>query len=66
MHFVQVFRCARKAGLVPDSTELRHLGFGTMNGADGKPFKTREGGVMRLSDLIKTATEGSRLKSFRL
>lgn len=59
MHFVQVFRCARKAGLVPDSTELRHLGFGTMNGADGKPFKTREGGVMRLSDLIKTATEGA-------
>ncbi|MBQ8184582.1 MAG: arginine--tRNA ligase [Lachnospiraceae bacterium] len=52
MHFVQVFRCARKTGLVDDKTGLRFLGFGTMNGKDGKPFKTREGGVMRLEHLI--------------
>jgi arginyl-tRNA synthetase len=52
MHFVQVFRCARKAGLVTDDTKLSFLGFGTMNGKDGKPFKTREGGVMRLETLI--------------
>ncbi len=52
MHFVQVFRCARKTGLVGEDTELNFLGFGTMNGKDGKPFKTREGGVMRLETLI--------------
>lgn len=52
LHFEQVFRAARKAGIISDSTELKHIGFGTMNGKDGKPFKTREGGVMRLSRLI--------------
>lgn len=52
MHFVQVFRCARKTGLVEDTMDLKFLGFGTMNGKDGKPFKTREGGVMRLEHLI--------------
>lgn len=52
MHFVQVFRTVRKAGIVDDSTELVHVGFGTMNGKDGKPFKTREGGVMRLQVLL--------------
>ena len=52
LHFVQTFRCARKTGLVPETTDLYFLGFGTMNGKDGKPFKTREGGVMRLEDLI--------------
>ena len=52
LHFVQVFRCARKTGLIPEKAELNFLGFGTMNGKDGKPFKTREGGVMRLEDLI--------------
>ena len=57
MHFVQVFRCARKTGLVPKETELLHIGFGTMNGKDGKPFKTREGGVMRLELLIKEINE---------
>ncbi|MDR1630720.1 MAG: arginine--tRNA ligase [Oscillospiraceae bacterium] len=59
LHFTQVFRCAKKAGLVPESTELSHLGFGTMNGSDGKPYKTRDGGVMRLSDLIETVTEAA-------
>ncbi len=52
MHFTQVFRCARKTGLVQEDTKLTFLGFGTMNGKDGKPFKTREGGVMRLETLI--------------
>ncbi len=52
LHFVQVFRAAKKTGIVPEETELKFLGFGTMNGKDGKPFKTREGGVMRLEHLI--------------
>lgn len=59
LHFTQVFRCARRAELVPESTELEFLGFGTMNGQDGTPYKTRDGGVMRLSDLINTVTETS-------
>lgn len=53
LYFEQVFRCARKTKLVNDSTELTFQGFGTMNGKDGKPFKTRDGGVMRLENLIK-------------
>lgn len=57
LHFEQVFRAARMGGIVPDSTELTHAGFGTMNGTDGKPFKTRDGGVLRLSDLIGMAQE---------
>lgn len=53
-HFVQVFRAARKTGIAPaDDVALEHLGFGTMNGKDGKPFKTRAGGVMKLKDLIQ-------------
>ncbi|MBQ9414371.1 MAG: arginine--tRNA ligase [Clostridia bacterium] len=59
LHFDQVFRCARKAGLVPASTDLQHLGFGTINGADGKPFKTRDGGVMQLSTLLETVTDAA-------
>ena len=57
LHFVQVFRCAKKTGIVRKETALRFLGFGTMNGKDGKPFKTREGGVMRLETLIKDITD---------
>ena len=57
MHFIQVFRCARKCGLVTDKTELKFLGVGTMNGKDGKPFKTRDGGVMRLEYLLKDINE---------
>ena len=53
LHFVQVFRCAKKCGIVRPETGLKFLGFGTMNGKDGKPFKTREGGVMRLENLIR-------------
>ena len=52
MHFVQVFRVAKMAGIVKEETPMIFLGFGTMNGKDGKPFKTREGGVMRLERLI--------------
>jgi len=59
LHFDQVFRCAKKAGLVPEDTDLKHLGFGTINGADGKPFKTRDGGVMQLRVLIDTVTEAA-------
>lgn len=53
LYFEQVFRCARKTKLVKPETKLVHIGNGTMNGADGKPFKTREGGVMRLENLIQ-------------
>lgn len=70
LHFVQVFRCARKTGLVKPETELKFLGFGTMNGKDGKPFKTREGGVMRLeylvseidNEMLKKITENQKSK----
>jgi arginyl-tRNA synthetase len=57
MHFVQVFRCARKTGLVGPEVELKHIGFGTMNGKDGKPFKTRDGGVLRLEYLLDEINE---------
>ena len=57
LHFTQVFRAAKKTGIVPEKTRLRFLGFGTMNGKDGKPFKTREGGVMRLENLIREINE---------
>ena len=62
LHFEQVFRAAKKSGIVPETTELEHLGFGTMNGKDGKPFKTREGGVMRLETLIQDMTDFVRAK----
>lgn len=57
LYFEQVFRCARKTKLVNPDTVLEFLGFGTMNGKDGKPFKTREGGVMRLENLIRETRE---------
>ena len=57
LYFEQVFRCARKTKLVKPDTQLKFLGFGTMNGADGKPFKTRDGGVMRLENLIRETKE---------
>lgn len=62
LHFEQVFRAARKAGIVKPETELEHVGFGTMNGADGKPFKTRDGGVLRLEQLIRDMTDFVRTK----
>ena len=62
LHFEQVFRAARKAGIVGPETELEHVGFGTMNGKDGKPFKTRDGGVLRLEQLIADMTDFVRTK----
>jgi arginyl-tRNA synthetase len=59
-HFLQVFRAARKAGIAPPETRLEHIWFGTMNGPDGKPFKTREGGVVRLGDVIEMLTDAAR------
>ena len=58
LYFTQVFRAARKAKLVKEDTDLIHVGFGTMNGRDGKPFKTRQGGVMRLETLLNEINEG--------
>ena len=52
LHFTQVFRVSKKANIVDENTKMEFLGFGTMNGKDGKPFKTRDGGVMRLENLI--------------
>ena len=62
LHFEQVFRSARKAGIVKPETELEHVGFGTMNGKDGKPFKTRDGGVLRLEQLIADMKDFVRAK----
>ena len=59
LHFEQVFRCARKTGLVSPETKLIHIPFGTVNGKDGKPFKTREGGTMKLKDLIAMISEAA-------
>ncbi len=62
LHFEQVFRAAKKSGIVHADTQLEHVGHGTMNGADGKPFKTRDGGVLRLETLIDDMTSFVRAK----
>ena len=62
LHFEQVFRAAKKSGIVKAETELEHVGHGTMNGKDGKPFKTRDGGVLRLEQLINDMTDFVRAK----
>ncbi len=62
LHFEQVFRAAKKSGIVKPETQLEHVGHGTMNGADGKPFKTRDGGVLRLETLISDMTDFVRAK----
>ena len=62
LHFEQIFRAAKKSGIVRPETELEHVGHGTMNGADGKPFKTRDGGVLRLESLIADMTDFVRAK----
>jgi len=59
-HFTVVFRAARKAGIAPDEVVMEHNWFGTMNGPDGKPFKTRAGGVVRLGDVIQMLTDAAR------
>ena len=65
LYFEQVFRASKKTKIVDEKTSLNHYGFGTMNGKDGKPFKTRDGGVMSLKELIKIITEetGKRLNT---
>jgi arginyl-tRNA synthetase len=60
LHFEQVFRAARKSVIAGKTIDLEHLAFGTVNGADGKPFKTREGGVMRLADLMQMLVDEAR------
>jgi len=62
LHFEQIFRAAKKGGIVKPETELEHVGHGTMNGKDGKPFKTRDGGVLRLEQLIADMTDFVRAK----
>ena len=62
LHFEQVFRAAKKSGIVSAETELAHVGHGTMNGKDGKPFKTRDGGTLRLEQLINDMTDFVRAK----
>ena len=62
LHFEQVFRAAKKSGIVHADTELAHVGHGTMNGKDGKPFKTRDGGVLRLEQLIADMVDFVRAK----
>ena len=62
LHFEQVFRAAKKGGIVKPDTQLDHVGHGTMNGKDGKPFKTRDGGVLRLEQLINDMTDFVRSK----
>jgi arginyl-tRNA synthetase len=62
LHFDQLFRAARLCKIIDETVELTHAGFGTMNGTDGKPFKTRAGGVMKLEDLIETATDKAKAR----
>ena len=62
LHFEQVFRAARLAGIATESVGLEHTAFGTVNGPDGTPFKTREGGVLRLADLMKIVTDAARAR----
>ena len=62
LHYEQFFRAAKKSGIAHEGTILDFIGFGTMNGKDGKPFKTREGGVMRLADLISMIKEAGKEK----
>ncbi len=60
LHFEQVFRASKKSGITKEETKLEFIGFGTMNGPDGKPFKTRDGGVMTLSSLISLVNDETR------
>ena len=62
LHFERVFRCAKKTGVVKPETELSFIGFGTVNGKDGKPFKTRAGGTMKLSELLDTVENQVNIK----
>jgi arginyl-tRNA synthetase len=57
LHFRQVFAAARRAGLLPEHVDIRHIGFGTVNGPDGKPYKTRDGDALPLAELIEHARQ---------
>ena len=57
LHFEQVFRCVKKTKIASEKLKLEHIAFGTMNGKDGKPFKTRDGGILRLRDLMNLVTQ---------
>jgi len=59
LHFEQVFRCAKGGGLLPETTTLTHIGYGTMNGKDGKPFKTRVGGTIKFEEVVDLVTEAA-------
>ena len=59
LHFEQIFRLVRKAGFVAGNTVLTHVGYGTINGKDGKPFKTREGGTIKLEDILETVSQAT-------
>ncbi|PKM57510.1 MAG: arginine--tRNA ligase, partial [Firmicutes bacterium HGW-Firmicutes-3] len=61
-HFIQVFRCASDHGIAPKKTSLEHIGFGTMNGKDGRPFKTRDGGILKLADFIDSIEANAKEK----
>jgi len=61
-HFIQVFRCASDHGIAPSKTSLEHIGFGTMNGKDGRPFKTRDGGILKLADFIDSIEANAKEK----
>lgn len=62
MHFEQVFRCCKLAGISPEKQKLTHVAFGTMNGKDGKPFKTREGGVVKYKDVVDMLVDSASKK----
>lgn len=62
LYFEQVFRCAKKTKIIGEDVDLIFVGFGTMNGKDGKPFKTRDGGVLRLENLLREVTDQVREK----
>lgn len=62
LHFERVFRCAKKTGIIPPTTELSFIGFGTVNGKDGKPFKTRSGGTMKLSEMLDLVENAVNIK----
>lgn len=62
MHFEQVFRCCKLAGISPEEQKLTHVAFGTMNGKDGKPFKTREGGVVKYKDVVDMLVDSASKK----
>ena len=61
-HFTQVFRASKMAGIAPEDLELVHVGYGTMNGKDGKPFKTRSGDTIKLNDIINLVTDKAKEK----